>query len=93
VFRNQSSLTEADLDARFQALAKIKLPPREQAENRALIARAERLYAEALGATREQILHLLRQFEVALEDQRLRDASALRREFATALAQFERSAF
>ena len=52
VFRNQASLSEAELDARFAALAALKLPPREQAENRALIARAERLYAELLGADR-----------------------------------------
>jgi molecular chaperone HscC len=93
VFRNQASLSEAELDARFAALAALKLPPREQAENRALIARAERLYAELLGADRESIHLMLQQFEAALDDPHLRDKDAVRRNFAAALAPYDRPVF
>jgi len=93
VFRNQSNLSEQELEERFAALAQIKLPPREQAENRALIARAERLYAESLGQVRDHILQMLQQFEAALNDRMLRDPAQLRRDFAAALAHFERSPF
>jgi len=93
VFRNQSNLSDKELEERFAALAQIKLPPREQAENRALIARAERLYAESLGEMRDRIMHVLQQFEAALNERSTRDAAQLRRDFAAALAQFERSPF
>jgi len=93
VFRNQSNLSDQELEERFAALALIKLPPREQAENRALIARAERLYAESLGDARDHILLVLQQFEAALNNRSTRDPVQLRRDFAAALAQFERSPF
>ncbi|MCL2715128.1 MAG: Hsp70 family protein [Alphaproteobacteria bacterium] len=93
VFRNQSNLSDKDLEERFAALAAIKLSPREQAENRALIARAERLYAESLGEARDRLVSMLQQFEVALNDPSTRDAGRLRRDFAAALARFERSPF
>ena len=91
VFRNETNLSAQELDQRFLALAQIKTPPREQAENRALIARAERLYAESLGAQRERIKRLLADFETALMDQRLRDFDGLRRRFSEALDGFERT--
>jgi molecular chaperone HscC len=90
VFRNAANLGEEELAARFRALAEIKAPPREQAENRALIARAERLYAESLGADRESIKSLLSDFEQALLDQQLRDVAALRERFGASLDNFER---
>jgi len=93
VFRNQSNLSEQELEQRFAALAAIKLPPREQAENRVLVARAERLYSESLGEARERLASMLQQFEAALNDPSTRDAGQLRRDFATALARFERSPF
>jgi molecular chaperone HscC len=93
IFRNQANLTIEELEARFAALSEIKLAPRDQAENRALIAYAERLYAESLGQTRAYVLDLLQQFEMALKDQRLRNQEALRESFANALGQFENSLF
>ena len=93
VFRNQTNLTEAELDERFAALADIKLAPRDQAENRVLIARAERLYAESLGETRNQILRLIGQFDEKLSNPQLRDAGSVREAFKTELGYFERSPF
>ena len=93
VFRNQANLSERELDERFAQLAGIKLPPRDQAENRVLMARAERLYAESLGDARSHLQELIGRFEARLNNPQLRDASALREEFRAVLASFERSPF
>ena len=46
-----------------------KIPPREQAENRALLARAERLFEECLGDTRQAVAAQIQSFEIVLESQ------------------------
>lgn len=92
IFRNQANLTDAELEARFSALSSIKMLPRDQQENRALIARAERLYAETLGDGRDHIREMLFWFEKILEDQSIRDMQAIRQQFSDMLQQFEKSA-
>lgn len=67
------ALNEAELENIRQKLAALKIHPRDQAENRALIARGERLYAQHLGGKREQIQRTLAQFEAVLEAQNPRD--------------------
>lgn len=93
VFANSTGLPEADLAARFAELALLKLAPRDQAENKALIARAERLYAEALDEDRQTISDGLLQFHAAIEDQRLRDIERVRREFRDFLDRFDKFIF
>lgn len=89
VFRNQSSLSQKELDQRFAQLAALKMYPREQQENLTLIARAERLYAEALGEPRQHIASLLHHFIAALDDQQMRDVQALRERFSKQLDAFD----
>lgn len=89
VFRNQSSLSDEELNARFAALSAIKILPRDQQENRALLARAELLYAEALAAEREHIKELIFWFEAAIADQTRRDLEEVRRQFSDNLRAFE----
>ena len=55
IFYNSLGLTEDELKAKFAALEAIKLTPREHAANKALIARAERLYAEQMGEARDAL--------------------------------------
>jgi molecular chaperone HscC len=93
VFANSIGLGEADLAARFAELALLKLAPRDQAENKALIARAERLYAEALDEDRNAISEGLMQFHAAIEDQRLRDVERIRQEFREFLDRFDKFVF
>jgi molecular chaperone HscC len=50
-------------------LSALKTAPRDEAENIALIARADRLYQQCLGAAREQIGVALAHFMAALEAQ------------------------
>jgi molecular chaperone HscC len=62
-------LTEREVEQSKAKLAKLKFHPREDAENRAIIARAERLYECALGEKREYISTILSHFEQVLEQQ------------------------
>jgi molecular chaperone HscC len=90
IFRNLSGLSEEELKTRFAALEAIKLEPREQAENRALIARAERIYAEQRGGGRDALRAALAQFEALIRDQQARDLAGIRSEFAAFLDGLER---
>ncbi|MGF1554268.1 MAG: Hsp70 family protein [Paracoccaceae bacterium] len=93
VFAAPEAMDEREIERRFRELAAIKIAPRERAENAALVARAERLYAEARGETREAIEALLARFLAAIEDQRLREPDRVRREFAETLDSFENPLF
>lgn len=53
----------------MQALAQLKIHPRDQQVNTLLSARLERLYQESLGDLREQIGYWAGQFQQVLETQ------------------------
>jgi molecular chaperone HscC len=93
VFANSSGLSEAQLVESFERLAKIKMAPRDQLENRELISRAERLYAEALDHDRTILVDSLMQFTAQIEDQRLKDPERVRDEFRKFLDRYDRSIF
>jgi molecular chaperone HscC len=59
----------AELERRRRALAALKVHPREEAANQALLARAERLWEDHLGDVREAIGHWILAFQGALETQ------------------------
>lgn len=90
IFQNTSGLSEAELKARFAALEGIKMPPREQAENKALIARAERLYAEATGDARQELRALITDFESEISRGDPRDWPDLRQRLTEMLNAVER---
>ncbi|MCE9731482.1 Hsp70 family protein [Pectobacterium sp. IFB5596] len=70
IIRNDScDLSDAEIQARLQQLAEIKIHPRERMESRLLLARGERLYEQLMGEARERIAHELQAFEDALETQ------------------------
>jgi molecular chaperone HscC len=92
VFRNASNLSPSDVDKRFAQLAQIKMAPREQAANRALLARAESLYEELLANERDELAELIESFERRINDPQARDLDSVRGEFATRLEVIERSA-
>ena len=62
-------MTDEEIAARMEELAYLKIPPREQEENKLLLLRGERLYEENLGDDRNVIEHALRKFEAALNTQ------------------------
>ena len=93
IFRNALGLSDNELKKRFEALGSIKLSPRDQIENRALLARADRLYAEGRGAERDALRQLTLAFERAIADQRARDLAPVRAEFSSVLDRLEHSVF
>jgi len=93
VFRNHADLADSDLESRFAALAGLKVAPREQAENRLLVARAERIYAESLGEKRDRVAEALRAFSNAINDPRNAHPERQREHFATLLDRFETDVF
>ncbi len=93
ILSNDVALVESELEKRFLALQDIKLHPRERAENKALLARGERIYAESLGSKREYVLGLLQQFEARIADQRSRNLVQERVALAHLLDLMDRSVF
>ncbi|MFA0810590.1 Hsp70 family protein [Microbulbifer epialgicus] len=63
------ALSERDKAAALEKLAQLKFHPREEEENRALVARGERLYEASLGEQRDYISKLLANFDRILERQ------------------------
>jgi molecular chaperone HscC len=66
---NPGVMSPAEIQERLAALNAIKIHPREQAENRALLARAERMYQQLLGEPRNAIGHSIAAFQSVLERQ------------------------
>ncbi|SDZ89426.1 Hsp70 family protein [Microbulbifer marinus] len=63
------ALSDEEKASSLQKLAKLKFHPREDEENRALIARGERLYESSLGEQRDYIAQLLGNFDRVLNGQ------------------------
>jgi molecular chaperone HscC len=66
---NPGILSPEEIQKRLAALAKLKVHPRDDTENAAVIARAQRLYEERLGDVRKQIGEWLSAFLGTLETQ------------------------
>lgn len=64
-------LTEEELQHSKDKLSALKIHPRDEAKNRHLLARAERLYAQRLGFDRERLNHLIGWYENILDSQDL----------------------
>lgn len=86
---NPGSLTSIEIDKRFKALEKIKVHPRDKAENTALIARLERAYENQLGTTRQFIGQRLSEFQAVLDKQNDTDISMSRDEIGKWLEDIE----
>lgn len=63
------SLSPEEKEKSRKKLAGLKFHPRDQEQNRALLARGERLYESSLGEKRSQISQLLADFDKVLERQ------------------------
>ena len=70
-------------------LEKLKFHPRDGEENRALLARGERLYESCLGERRDYVANVMQQFERVLESQNPAEIAKMRKQVSDALAQLE----
>jgi molecular chaperone HscC len=93
VEKTVGALTPEEIQQRFEALAKLKVHPRDQAKNRALLARAGRLDEENVGDVRHGLDREAQRFEHALstqDEQQIRHArGALLAVLATLEADFD----
>lgn len=62
-------LTKAQLREALDRMRPLKMHPRDLLPNRARLERANRLFAELIGPTREQLSYMIDQFENALRSQ------------------------
>jgi molecular chaperone HscC len=74
-------LSKEEIAHRLTALASLKLHPREDARNTALLARANRMYEEALGHYRAAISSAISQFEAILAKQDPHQIASAREQF------------
>ena len=86
--QNPGLLTPEDIRARLAALADLKVHPRDQQENIALLTRAERMYEEYLHE-RDRLQEWIVHFRSALETQDIALIAKQRQAFADALDQLE----
>ena len=62
-------MTDQEIAERMQELSYLKIPPRDQEENKLLLTRCERLYEESIGEDRQRVEYEIRRFEMALDTQ------------------------
>jgi len=89
ILSGDQKLSESELKNTLNRLAKFKFHPREEEENRTLIATAEKLYTFASGELREQISYNIRWFEGELETQDRKKVTKAVKEFAEYLAEVQ----
>ena len=86
---NPGALTSEQLERRLAELAKLKIHPRDEQENRTLMARGERCYQEYLGEPRIQVGQALIELRRQLEAQDPRGIEVARRKLEVLLRHFE----
>ncbi len=87
---NSGVLSDLEISARLQQLAELKIHPRDKAENRALVAQAERVFQQLRGDARERLGDEISRFEFALESQDERQIRPARERLRKAVGFFER---
>lgn len=90
IMNSDNTLSEEEILKRLSELAKLKIHPRDQQQNRLLLARGERLYEQSRGDTREWIADMLTRFETTLESQDPQEIAAALDAINSALDHIER---
>jgi molecular chaperone HscC len=67
--KDPGHMSRAEIEQRLSALSHLKIHPRDQQENRWVVARCERIYEESIGRLRQEISELLSAFERVMESQ------------------------
>nr|WP_100549654.1 MULTISPECIES: molecular chaperone HscC [unclassified Pseudomonas] len=86
---NPGVLTPQEIAERFETLQALKIHPRDQQVNSALMARLERLYQECLGDVREHVGALAGHFAGVLERQDEREIREARQDISARLEAIE----
>jgi molecular chaperone HscC len=86
-------LSRQEIADRLAVLAKLKIHPRDDAQNQAVMARAERLFEERLGDERRALAQAIDQFRTILESQNPNEIADAREKFTRWLDDIDRSFF
>jgi len=86
---NPGAMSKDEIEKRFAELSRIKVHPRDEAENAAFMARLSRNYENALGDKRDMLTRIIAEFERALHSQDKRVISDARQELGRHLDQIE----
>lgn len=73
-------MSDEEIEKRFKELSYLKIPPREQAENKLILSMGESLYEETVGNLRKEVEFYLRKFESLLDNQDKNDISLVAKE-------------
>lgn len=87
---NPGMMSNADIENRLEALAAIKIHPRDRQENQLLLAQGERLFEESLGDLRLEIAAAIHRFESVMNRQNDREIKKEAEVFQMKLAELER---
>lgn len=88
---NPGVLSKEEIQRRLDALATLKIHPRDDAVNLAIVERAKRLYEENLGDMRERVAQALTTFLAVLERQNPGEIAELRGQMTSFLDSIDRS--
>lgn len=91
--KSPGALSKEEISASLRKLQNIKIHPRDTEQNRAALAKAERIYEQQLGERREYVAHLVRQFEAVLQLQDADKADSARVEFISVLNEIDGNIF
>lgn len=88
-----NAIDPADLERRRKELLSLKVHPRDEQVNLAVVARLERCYEQSLGDRRELIGHWISQFTAVIEGQNPRAIADARAKVTQALDSIEGESF
>ncbi|HEY9060520.1 MAG TPA: molecular chaperone HscC [Pseudobacteroides sp.] len=75
-------MSSEEIAESIKSISHLKIHPRENHENKLVIARGERLYEEKIGRERQEIAHLLMEFEEILDKQDIKKVEECRKKLA-----------
>ena len=78
--KDDNYMSDEEIEKRFKELSYLKIPPREQAENKLILSMGESLYEETVGNLRKEVEFYLRKFESLLDNQDKNDISLVAKE-------------
>lgn len=82
-------MTDEEIDARFKELAYLKVLPRDWEENKLIMLKSERIYAELLGQDREFVGMSIDKFRAALDSQDRDKIEEERKKLENVLSNYE----
>lgn len=78
--KSDNDMSDEEIQERFKELSELKIPPREQEENKLILSMGESIYEQSVGETRREVEFYLRKFENILDKQNRDEIKAAAKE-------------